>query len=64
MSVLEMRGVVKEYRLRSGWRSSTLRAVDDVSLVLKPGRTTGLVGQSGSGKSTIAKLLMQLERPT
>jgi ABC-type glutathione transport system ATPase component len=60
MTTLELRDVVKEYRL--GRR--TLRAVDRVNLTLEPGRTLALVGQSGSGKSTIAKLLMQLERPT
>jgi len=64
VSTLELRSVVKEYKLRQGLRTSTLRAVDDVSLTLEPGRTVALVGQSGSGKSTIAKLLMQLERPT
>ncbi|WP_432890858.1 ABC transporter ATP-binding protein [Kribbella sp. CA-245084] len=64
MSVLEMREVVKEYRLREGLRTTRLRAVDKVSFELQPGRTIALVGQSGSGKSTIAKLLMQLERPT
>jgi ABC-type multidrug transport system fused ATPase/permease subunit len=64
MSVLEMRDVVKEYRLRNGLRTTRLRAVDNVSFELTPGRTIALVGQSGSGKSTIAKLLMQLERPT
>lgn len=64
MTVLQMQDVVKDYRLRDGFRSSTLRAVDHVSLRLAPGSTTALVGQSGSGKSTIAKMLMQLERPT
>jgi ABC-type glutathione transport system ATPase component len=63
MTTLEARSLVKEYRLRNGLRTSTLRAVDDVSFTLRPGRTVALVGQSGSGKSTIAKLLMQLERP-
>ena len=54
MTVLEMRDIVKEYRLRNGLRSTRLRAVDQVSFVLEPGRTIALVGQSGSGKSTIA----------
>ncbi|GAA4602810.1 peptide/nickel transport system ATP-binding protein [Actinoplanes octamycinicus] len=64
MTELEVRGLGKEYRLRDGWRSSTLRAVHDVSFTLDHGRTTALVGQSGSGKSTVAKLLLQLEQPT
>ena len=64
MTTLEVRGLVKDYRLRQGLRGSVLHAVDDVSFALEPGRTVALVGQSGSGKSTIAKLLMQLEKPT
>ncbi|MFL6126250.1 ABC transporter ATP-binding protein [Actinophytocola sp.] len=64
MTVLEARNLVKEYHLRQGLRTKALRAVDDVSFTLEPGRTVALVGQSGSGKSTIAKLLLQLERPT
>ncbi|MCX7522482.1 ATP-binding cassette domain-containing protein [Microbacterium sp. STN6] len=64
MSTLEFRNVVKEYTLRGGWRGSTLTAVNDVSFRLDSGKTIALVGQSGSGKSTIAKLLMQMERPT
>jgi len=59
VSTLEVRGLTKEYRIRQ-----RLRAVDDVSFVLEAGRTVALVGQSGSGKSTIAKLVLQLERPT
>jgi ABC-type oligopeptide transport system ATPase subunit len=64
MSILEVRNVVKSYHLRGGWRGSTLKAVNDVSFTLEAGKTIALVGQSGSGKSTIAKMLMQLESPT
>jgi peptide/nickel transport system ATP-binding protein len=62
MTTLEFRGVSKRYRLRGA--KDGLLAVDDVSFRLEPGRTVALVGQSGSGKSTIAKMLLQLERPT
>ncbi|WP_306207730.1 ABC transporter ATP-binding protein [Actinoplanes sp. RD1] len=64
MTTLEAEGLVKEYRLRQGLRSRRLRAVDDVSFTLEPRRTIALVGQSGSGKSTIARLLLRLEQPT
>ncbi|MET1051646.1 MAG: ATP-binding cassette domain-containing protein [Mycetocola sp.] len=64
MSVLEVKNLVKQYRLRDGWKGRTLTAVNDVSFTIESGRTVALVGQSGSGKSTLAKLLMQLEKPT
>jgi ABC-type glutathione transport system ATPase component len=64
VTTLEVRDLVKEYRLRGGWRGSTLRALDDVGFTLRSGRTVALVGQSGSGKSTVARLLTGLERPT
>ncbi|WP_317232726.1 ABC transporter ATP-binding protein [Clavibacter capsici] len=38
-------------------------AVDDVSLEVRRGRTLGLVGGSGSGKTTVARLLLALEQP-
>jgi peptide/nickel transport system ATP-binding protein len=60
VTTLQACHVVKDYRLRG----RRLRAVDDVSFTLEPGRTVALVGQSGSGKSTIARMLMQLERPS
>ncbi|GIE94295.1 ABC transporter ATP-binding protein [Paractinoplanes rishiriensis] len=64
MTTMDVRGLTKDYRLRNGLRTSRLRAVNDVTFTLEHGRTIALVGQSGSGKSTIAKLLLQLERPT
>jgi len=64
MSSLEVRHLVKEFKVRNGMRSSTLRAVNDVSFTLQPGKTIALVGESGSGKSTVAKMISQLETPT
>lgn len=61
MSTLEVRGITKVYNVRGAGR---LKALDDVSFTLASGQTIGLVGQSGSGKSTIAKILTQLETPT
>ncbi|MEJ1089820.1 ATP-binding cassette domain-containing protein [Microbacterium sp. Mu-80] len=61
MSVLEFDHVTKIYNVRG---VGQMKALDDVSFTLESGRTIGLVGQSGSGKSTIAKILTQLEAPT
>ncbi len=41
-----------------------VRAVDGVSLVIRPGRTLALVGESGCGKTTVGKSILQLIRPT
>src|SRR4029077_20720117 len=41
-----------------------LHAVDDVTFSLEPGRITALAGESGSGKSTVARLLARLYDPT
>jgi len=59
MTTLELRGVTKRYRVRG---AGELLALDDVSFTLTSGETIALVGQSGSGKSTIAKIITQLER--
>lgn len=61
MTTLEFDGVTKVYHVRG---AGQMKALDDVSFTLTSGQTIGLVGQSGSGKSTIAKILTQLEVPT
>ena len=61
MSLLEFDAVTKVYSVRG---AGQIKALDDVSFTLQSGQTIGLVGQSGSGKSTIAKILTQLETPT
>jgi ABC-type oligopeptide transport system ATPase subunit len=61
---LEARNLSKDFHLRSGFRSTVLHAVKDVSFTIEAGRTVALVGESGSGKSTIARMLMKLETPT
>jgi len=61
MTTLEFKNVTKIYNVRG---SGQLKALDDVSFTLGSHQTLGLVGQSGSGKSTIAKILTQLETPT
>ncbi|GAB3591858.1 ABC transporter ATP-binding protein [Angustibacter peucedani] len=61
--VLTVDGVSKTYTRRRGFQSSTVKAVDDVSFRLRRGRVTALVGQSGSGKTTIARMISAVERP-
>ncbi|MEU6432403.1 ATP-binding cassette domain-containing protein [Microbispora sp. NPDC046973] len=64
MTTLDVKDLVKDFRIRTGLRGRRLRAVDHVSFTLTPGRTVALVGESGSGKSTIARIIARLERPT
>lgn len=61
MTVLEFSHVTKIYNVRG---AGQLKALDDVSFTLESGQTIGMVGQSGSGKSTVAKILTQLETAT
>jgi oligopeptide/dipeptide ABC transporter ATP-binding protein len=44
--------------------SRSIKAVDNVSFTLQPGETLGIAGESGSGKSSVARALVQLTRPT
>jgi len=65
--IVKIDHLVKYYEIKKGLikRQTTLvKAVDDVDLVLKRGETFGLVGESGCGKTTIARLVLGLIKPT
>lgn len=63
--LLEARSLIKDYVLSRGIlfskRMGVVKAVDRISFTLSQGETFGLVGESGCGKSTIAKMLLLLE---
>jgi peptide/nickel transport system ATP-binding protein len=63
-TVLEVRGLSKEFGVGGVVHRARLHAVDDVSFALEPGRITALAGESGSGKSTVARLIARLYDPT
>ncbi len=66
--ILEVRDLVKHFPVTRGvlFRKTIghVRAVDGVSFDLNRGETLGIVGETGCGKSTLAQVLMNLERPT
>ena len=62
---MEVRNLTKRFAVgTSVFRRDELRAVDDVSFSLRPGTVTALVGASGSGKSTVARLIARLYTPS
>jgi peptide/nickel transport system ATP-binding protein len=65
MSLLSLNGVSRTYAMRRGWlgRATAVQAVDDISLSVQAGRTLGVVGESGCGKSTTGRLALGLEMP-
>ena len=65
-TLLEVRGLVKHFPLKKdvlGRGGGVVRAVDGVDFTVRTGETLGVVGESGCGKSTTARLLMHLIAP-
>lgn len=64
--LLEARDLTKHFPVGGGLfrKPGLVRAVDGVSFGIEAGRTFALVGESGCGKTTAAKLMLLLERPT
>ncbi|HEX3178148.1 MAG TPA: dipeptide ABC transporter ATP-binding protein [Methylomirabilota bacterium] len=65
--LLEVKDLVKHFTVGGGLfggKPGLVRAVDGVSFSLRRGETLGLVGESGCGKTTTGRCVLQLERPT
>jgi oligopeptide transport system ATP-binding protein len=67
MALLEASGLTKHFATKRGFLArdrGAVRAVDGISFTIEAGRTLGVVGESGCGKTTTAKLVLGLEEPT
>ncbi|NUN48656.1 MAG: dipeptide ABC transporter ATP-binding protein [Candidatus Brocadiae bacterium] len=67
MPLLEVRDLVKHFPVKKGVFSRTVgavRAVDGVSFTIGEGKTLGLVGESGCGKTTVGRALLRLIEPS
>lgn len=65
--IIELEGIRKEYYPQKSFfskKDNTVIALNHVDLEIKKGEIFGLVGQSGSGKTTMGRLLVKLEAPT
>jgi peptide/nickel transport system ATP-binding protein len=66
--LVDVRGLVKHFPTARGFLGlgrarATVRAVDGVSFAIAPGRTLGLVGESGCGKTTVGRSMLRLIEP-
>jgi len=67
LPLLEVKSLIKYFPVKKGLFakiSGWVKAVDNISFTINKGETFGLVGESGCGKSTIAKLILLIDSPT
>jgi oligopeptide transport system ATP-binding protein len=64
--IIEVTNLKKYFPLGGGFFSQAemVRAVDDISFTMDPGKTLGLVGESGCGKTTVGRTVIGLYKPT
>ena len=59
--LIEVKHLKEYFNINTGFmRSKPLKAVDDVSFSINQGETLGLVGESGCGKTTVGRTLLNL----
>jgi oligopeptide/dipeptide ABC transporter ATP-binding protein len=59
-TILDVEDIHVGFPVSEGWSTKTLRAVDGVSFTLREGETLGVVGESGCGKSSLARAVLKL----
>jgi oligopeptide/dipeptide ABC transporter ATP-binding protein len=62
--LIETRGLTRHFKVGGNFSRKTLHAVDDANIVINRKEIVALAGESGSGKSTIARLLARVYKPT
>ena len=62
--LVDVQNLKQYFPVKSGFHTKMLKAVDDVSFQVGKGETLGLVGESGCGKTTVGRTLLQLYTPT
>lgn len=65
-SIYEVQNISKLFEMKSGLitkKRTQIRAVDEVSFEVRAGETFGIIGETGSGKTTIAKMMLLVHRP-
>jgi oligopeptide/dipeptide ABC transporter ATP-binding protein len=66
-TLVEVKNLVKYFPVRAGLLQRVVnhvKAVDDVSFIVKKGETLGMVGESGCGKTTVGRTMLRLVEPT
>src|SRR6187455_2304772 len=66
-TLLEVSGLVKHFHVGGGLfgaAAGVVRAIDGIDFSIRKGETLGLVGESGCGKTTTGRCVLQLEQPT
>ncbi|MGA1875877.1 MAG: dipeptide ABC transporter ATP-binding protein [bacterium] len=66
-ALLQVQGLKKFFPVKRGFLSRTqawVKAVDDISFMIRPRQTLGLVGESGCGKTTVGRTILRLMEPT
>lgn len=61
--LIEARNLNKKFKIKTGFKSDYINAVENASFGIKRGQTLAVIGESGSGKTTLGRTLLRLTEP-